>query len=261
LDEKLRDDHLSITLVLAACRSGPCGQLLSRADEACLPQLRSPPMRRARGLEPPDAQRRFAGLEQADPSDGGPTTMKPGVACPADGKPAAHRGGPLGDYGVGLPAGQALATPGIVLVADADHIAGLKEPGRYRLTNHEAPGQGCGQCPYTCRTPTGQRRVTGVGVKIPQNSESNPTIRSVAAGQAGFGRAFSRPVPDAGCRLLSSGWGVSTLEAAESVPAERWRLDGMAPVTERGDAANEAARLPALLARVGLRVWSSGKHS
>src|SRR5260370_28786775 len=89
--------------------------------------------------KPPDAQGLFARAEHADPGDGGSGAGQPGVPGPLDGDPVAHPGRLLGDHGVGLPAGQALATLGVVMVADADHIAGLKKPRRHLLAGHDTP--------------------------------------------------------------------------------------------------------------------------
>jgi hypothetical protein len=89
--------------------------------------------------KPPDAQRAFARPEHADPGDGGPAAGQPGVPGPLDGDPVAHWGRLLGDHRVGLPAGQALATVGVVMVTDADHIPCLKQSHRHLLAGHDTP--------------------------------------------------------------------------------------------------------------------------
>jgi hypothetical protein len=71
-----------------------------------------------------------------------------------------HTGRLLGDYGVGLPVRQALATLGVVMVADADHIASLKKPRRHMLAGHDPPGQDCGHSTYNYKAPRCESRFT-----------------------------------------------------------------------------------------------------
>jgi hypothetical protein len=75
-------------------------------------------------------------------------------ACPLDGDSAAYRGRLPGDHGVGLPVSQAAAALGIVVVANVDHIAGLKQPRRHWLAGHDTPfprGKCC-HSTYNCTT-------------------------------------------------------------------------------------------------------------
>src|SRR5438874_1504529 len=76
-----------------------------------------------------DAHDLLVRAENADPGDGPPRAGWPGTHGPVDGEPARHRGGPAGDYGLGLPRGQAFAAPGVVVVMDADHVPRFKQPG------------------------------------------------------------------------------------------------------------------------------------
>lgn len=103
--------------------------------------------------KPPDAQDLFVRLEHVDPGDGGSGAGQMG-ACPLDGDSAAYRGRLPGDHGVGLPVSQAAAALGIVVVANVDHIASLKQPRRHWLAGHDTPfprGKCC-HSTYNCTT-------------------------------------------------------------------------------------------------------------
>jgi hypothetical protein len=51
-----------------------------------------------------------------------------------------------------IPVAQAVATLGVVVVADVDHVADLKKQRRHSLTGHVSPRKRRGHRPYYYRT-------------------------------------------------------------------------------------------------------------
>lgn len=82
----------------------------------------------------------------------GLAVVDPRIPRPSNSDPAGHRLGAVGHYDIGFPAGHALRALSFVMVADADHIAGLQEPCWYVLADqsasHELPGAIAGHCRY-----------------------------------------------------------------------------------------------------------------